>query len=758
MTLPEKISPPELRELSLAKERQEVFTESSDKRLILMRQLFDNLSPDTPLRILRISQDDKKDVVLRDSSFRGMNYLGSDDTLTLVPEKNITGNKNGYSYIHRTVETNGIKMNKIYVKVKTSTGQIGYVALEHIGKAEAKVNWTPTTTAPEAKLDRAPTIPAPKTETTPAPIPETNQAPAQKIEKEGVNAITKVTSLPSGLLVARGPNQSTHPLISQKNMVDMIITYEWPGGERQSDTWNTYDIGWGINTGGPELERRYAFGENYSQWNSGFIPVNEVKGAVEKTLEARIARTYESCKKREIDFDALPLFAQKVLVDLHYNMNSIQNSFPKFWEAIKTKNWKEAGKQLMDSGKGYPNSYLTDVYTRAYANAMMLSKEDTNGAEKYKNEATNILNWTHNAYLLYEAYFEENGIHGKHLNRRDQWKILKETPDPVQFVDALLSDDILRADTASTKTIQSLIKKHLKENPDNREVLISELEKRLGGFTWPLDTGEKIASYQIHAYLTNPEKFKTDIKFIDGEYGEKTAKAYLGDIFIAGNWKEKIEGTDGILKKTPEDIQKYLSTLWDFEKTVLAEHYKSSLNVSHTSSPEAIKNAQLALVLLGKNITIDGRWTEKLRELLWYSEKAKKLAKYVQDNYGRFKSGVNSCWASVGKMLTGFGIPWLPDSDRDGENWNEILDARTPEQFIKVPIHDPSEARGGGILCYEDGGTIWGAAIWHGHVEVKWEDGAYYHYLRRVQFGGSRWEDIKNNHFTGYVYYPRDLA
>lgn len=77
--------------------------------------------------------------------------------------------------------------------------------------------------------------------------------------------------------------------------------------------------------------------------------MDKVTDAVNKTLEARIARTYESCKKHEIDFDALPLFAQKVLVDLHYNMNSIQSDFPKFWQAIKEKNWKEAGKQLMDS-------------------------------------------------------------------------------------------------------------------------------------------------------------------------------------------------------------------------------------------------------------------------------------------------------------------------------------------------------------------------------------------------------------------------
>lgn len=44
--------------------------------------------------------------------------------------------------------------------------------------------------------------------------------------KEKLLSVTTVTALPSGLRVARGPNQSPHPLISEKKMADMIIAYE----------------------------------------------------------------------------------------------------------------------------------------------------------------------------------------------------------------------------------------------------------------------------------------------------------------------------------------------------------------------------------------------------------------------------------------------------------------------------------------------------------------------------------------------------
>lgn len=213
-------------------------------------------------------------------------------------------------------------------------------------------------------------------------------------------------------------------------------------------------------------------------------------------------------------------------------MNSIQGDFPKFWNAIKAKDWKEAGKQLMDSGKGYPNTYLTDVYTRSYANAMMLAKEDPDGASKYKDEAVSILKGSRNEYLLYNAFFEKVGRYGDHVGFLEKWKITKETQDPLSLVDLILSDDVLKADKKSTATIQSLLAKHLKENPLNRETIISELRTRFGGFSGLLDTGKKIGAYQAYVALMEPERFKKDIEFIDGEYGPRTRKNYLDDAFI----------------------------------------------------------------------------------------------------------------------------------------------------------------------------------------------------------------------------------
>ena len=71
----------------------------------------------------------------------------------------------------------------------------------------------------------------------------------------------------------------------------------------------------------------------------------------------------------------------------------------------------------MDSGSEYPSGYLKDVYTRAYANAMILTHEDPDpdSVKKYKDEATLILKETHNAQLLYDAYFGKTGKFGDHL-------------------------------------------------------------------------------------------------------------------------------------------------------------------------------------------------------------------------------------------------------------------------------------------------------------------------------------------------------
>ena len=213
---------PELVKKSLAQNKDKVFSATSEERLKLMREIFNGISSETPVRVIRSSTDEKKDVLLRDSSMHEIDYLGSGDKVTLVSDKKITGNTNGYSYIHRSVKIDGVDVNKIYIKVKTDAGQIGYVALEHIGKEETKPAPVPTT--------KPAPVPTTKPASTPAPAPKPATAPVTKpiaeVSKEDPKAITTVTTLPSGLLVARGPNQSQHPLISQGKMADMVLTYE----------------------------------------------------------------------------------------------------------------------------------------------------------------------------------------------------------------------------------------------------------------------------------------------------------------------------------------------------------------------------------------------------------------------------------------------------------------------------------------------------------------------------------------------------
>lgn len=122
----------------------------------------------------------------------------------------------------------------------------------------------------------------------------------------------------------------------------------------------------------------------------------------------------------------------------------------------------------------------------------------------------------------------------------------------------------------------------------------------------------------------------------------------------------------------------------------------------------------------------------------------------------------NSCWRAVGELLNSFWIQGLPDSGRDGKNWDNILEPRvTSGQFKKVAIKHPDEAGAGAILAYENG--IWGSQANkdHGHVEIKGSDGKYYSYYEWGRSGGSAATNEKNPEkyreltgFIGFAYYP----
>ncbi len=55
----------------------------------------------------------------------------------------------------------------------------------------------------------------------------------------------------------------------------------------------------------------------------------------------------------------------------------------------------------------------------------------------------------------------------------------------------------------------------------------------------------------------------------------------------------------------------------------------------------------------------------------------------------------------MGNILNGFGIRGLPTSGRHGREWDKFLDARS-DQFVKVKVSSPDEAKPGAILAYNE--------------------------------------------------------
>lgn len=157
------------------------------------------------------------------------------------------------------------------------------------------------------------------------------------------------------------------------------------------------------------------------------------------------------------------------------------------------------------------------------------------------------------------------------------------------------------------------------------------------------------------------------------------------------------------------------------------------------------------------------------------------LWKFVIGQVGR-KKAKGECGAGVWDLLTGFGIKGLPQSGRNAYLYEQWLNER-PNQFTKVAISHPSEAKPGGILVYGQNASYGSEdRMVYGHVEIKGADGNYYYDGMRREPGGSsldkygadpknkvknQWLDeadkkLQKNPaeftrvtgFTWYVYYP----
>lgn len=81
---------------------------------------------------------------------------------------------------------------------------------------------------------------------------------------------------------------------------------------------------------------------------------------VNELFEKDVQVTIDECKVLFDDFDELPEEGQQIIANLMFNMGRPRLSkFVKFREAVRNRDWVEAGNQLKDS------RYYTQVTTRA---------------------------------------------------------------------------------------------------------------------------------------------------------------------------------------------------------------------------------------------------------------------------------------------------------------------------------------------------------------------------------------------------------
>ena len=175
------------------------------------------------------------------------------------------------------------------------------------------------------------------------------------------------------------------------------------------------------------------------------------------------------------------------------------------------------------------------------------------------------------------------------------------------------------------------------------------------------------------------------------------------------------------------------------------------------------KNRKIMSIMRWENIMFQIRFTP------FTPQETKEKSEIPKNNnlwewlrkHGAWPGQRNSCGASCGELLNKFWFrSILPQSGRDGKNWDTILETHASKYFKKIPVNHPDSAPAGSILVFNENATKGSVARKkHGHVEIKGSDGMYYSYYKSMNAGGSSRTSEKNPEkykkltgFTGYAY------
>lgn len=108
----------------------------------------------------------------------------------------------------------------------------------------------------------------------------------------------------------------------------------------------------------------------------------------------------------------------------------------------------------------------------------------------------------------------------------------------------------------------------------------------------------------------------------------------------------------------------------------------------------------------------------------------------------------SSCGAAVGNLMNQFGFRrLLPQSGRDGKNWDTIIEKNLSDYFTKIPVSHPDDAPPWSIIVFNEWAWRWKRRTF-GHVEIKGSNGRYYHYVSSPTAGGS----VHSNKLRGEAY------